>query len=413
MDIDKCTISKLVTADEMLQALDEGLAPELFEGEGVGVWEWCQKHFRDHGVGPGRQALEQQYPHFLVDTTETLSFYTSQLRRRFAYNNVMDGMRDATKLLNAGEEPLDAAAKLREALALIDDFGVSSEDVDWTKSIDARMSAYDKLKELGGIDGIRMGWESLDLCTQGMHAEELIYIVARQAVGKSWCIVIMAHHNWVNGERPILFTKEMAVHQISRRLDAKHSRLGYKRFRAGLLDTAEEMRWRNDLEKLKERQPLVVVGEGGGGVSRIVAKIKRYKATIAYIDGGYLIEDERGAKSQWERVMHVARDLKLAAKHLKIPIVVSFQFSKDASRTHGGPENIAYSDISKEADVIIGMFQTEDQRLAQRMTIRILKQREGEQIEVELTWDLERMEFAEVGEETTTLQEMQDSPMGF
>ena len=49
--------------------------------------------------------------------------------------------------------------------------------------------------------------------------------------------------------------------------------------------------------------------------------------------------------------------------------------------------------------MILGLFQDEDQRLAKRLTLRVLKQREGQRPEIECDWDMDLMKFSEVSEE--------------
>ncbi len=415
MDIERCVIAKVVREDTALaKALDENLTPELFEGPSKAVWLWCLEHFRNYNASPGEQALRQAHPEFdLSPSTETIGYYAEQLRNKYKYNRAMEAMKDAAKVLKKNEEPDTAIEHLRSAIRDVDDIAQSTADIDWTKRGEDRISAYENLKEAKGVDGIPTPFPTLNDATQGLHAEELMFVVARQGVGKTWLLVLMAHHNWLHGFSPLLFSKEMSAAQITRRLDAAHSRLPYQDLRSGKLGTDHEVRWREDVQELKQNHSFIVVGEESGGVSHVAAKIERYRPSIVFIDGMYLMDDERGGDSGWMRITHVARDLKKLAKRAKIPIVVTMQFNRDASPTSGDVQNIAYADVAKDADLILGMYQSEDQRLGNQMHVKLLKQREGERCEFDLEWNMETMVFQEIGESSTTLEELEDEPVRF
>ena len=414
MDIEQALISRVVHADEMGKAIDENLSARLFDGPSREVWEWCIEHYRTHGVSPGSDALSQAHPSYeLMPTTETVSYYASQLRHKFAYNTALEHMREAGQILAENGDPMDAVEIMREAVQQVDDLGSATADVDWAYTVDERFQKYRDLADAKGIDGIESGFPTLDLSTQGFHPEELVFIVARQGVGKTWLEVVMAHHNWMTGHKPILFSKEMSSFQIARRLDSRNFKLPYQELRSGKLDFHTESRWKEEMDKIRGERPFYIIGEEGGGVSLVAAKIERYKPDIVYIDGMYLMEDDRRGDSSWQRITNVARDLKRLAKRAQIPIVVSMQFNRSASDSRGDASQIAYADVAKEADLILGMFQTEDQRLNRIMELRILKQREGERGTISLVWDMENMDFTEIGNQTSSLTEAEDEPVSF
>ena len=134
-------------------------------------------------------------------------------------------------------------------------------------------------------------------------------------------------------------------------------------------------------------------------MSQVAAKIERYKPDIVYIDGMYLMDDDQRARDNWLKIGNISRDLKKLAKRTLTPILATVQFNRQADNSKGDASNIAYGDIAKDADVILGLFQDEDQFLAKRMTLKVLKQREGQRPEIELDWDLNNMKFSEVSEQ--------------
>ena len=111
------------------------------------------------------------------------------------------------------------------------------------------------------------------------------------------------------------------------------------------------------------------------------------------------MDDDQRARDNWLKIGNISRDLKKLAKRVQRPIIATVQFNRQADNSKGDASNIAYGDIAKDADVILGLFQDEDQRLDQRMTLKVLKQREGQRPEIELDWDMANMKFEEVQQE--------------
>ena len=287
---------------------------------------------------------------------------------------------------------------MRDALRRIEDSASNESDLDWNANAHTRYQEYLTMRSGDGIDGYRTPFKTLDEATQGFHNGEFVLIAARQGVGKTWLSNIMAHENLKEGLRVLYFTKEMPSRQVARRFDALAFSLPYPDLRRGSLETHVQMRWEKNSLQLPLGGSLIIAGEESGGVSQVAAKIERHKPHIVYIDGMYLMEDDQRAKESWQRIGNISRDLKRLAKRVNLPIIATVQLNRSADNTKGDAANIAMGDIAKDADVILGLFQDEDQRVAKRMTLRVLKQREGDRPEIECDWDMSEMRFGEIGD---------------
>jgi replicative DNA helicase len=392
------------------KAIDLQVKPELFSkhGRGRDVWEWLISFYRDYGTTPSRDALTKAHPHLDLEVGggDPLPYLIRQLRDRHIHNLLHAGITDVAKAMKK-KDPQEALAAWRQTLLEADQDATVSRDVDWTKRPEDRWEKYKKLQEVKGIDGLPTPWETLNMHTQGIHDEELWMIVARSSVGKTWAEVIMAHHIWAMGKSPLLISKEMSVYQILRRLDARHFRLAHQSLRAGHLGTYAEEEWQQGMDVLKEMHPFWVSGDDeASGVSGVSAKIDMYHPDICLVDGGDFLVDDRRGESDWQRMENVARDLKKVARRAGIPVVCTFQFNKKASNTRGGMANIARADIAKDADVILGVFQSEDQRELKEDEKEIIKQREGLRgVRFTCRSDFELMEFYEVDQEGRAREE--------
>ena len=154
------------------------------------------------------------------------------------------------------------------------------------------------------------------------------------------------------------------------------------------------MRWEERLKELETKQQMWIIGdEDGMGVTSIAAKIQRYRPSIVYIDGGYLLDDDRRAKEGWEKFKNICHDLKKLALREKIPIVMSHQFTKEGKGLDGDADTLKYGDVQMWFDLIIGIYQDEALRNNKEMLFKINKHREGAKIEWVSDWDLDAMKF--------------------
>jgi len=400
MDIEKKLLDKLFDNPTLYpDVIDAAVSVDMFEGDYKDVWEYALKHMKAHGVGPTEDAIKVQFPTYNWDfpSPEPISFFIELLKKKYAFNLTLVGIQSAYEELNKREVDL-AVDHLREALRRIEDATSSEVDLDWGATAEDRYTNYLEVQSLKGIDGYQTPFPTLDEATQGFHDGEFILVAARQGVGKTWLSNILAHHNVGQGLRVLYFTKEMPSKQIARRFDALKFNLPYQELRSGQLNSFREAEWR---EKVKEGLPggqLMIVGEESGGVSHVAAKIERYHPDIVYIDGMYLMDDDQRARDNWLKISNISRDLKKLAKRVQKPIIATVQLNRQADNSKGDSSNIAGSDIARDADVILGLFQDEDQRLSSRLTLRVLKQREGQRPEIDLDWDMAHMRFGEVSE---------------
>ena len=189
----------------------------------------------------------------------------------------------------------------------------------------------------------------------------------------------------------------MPIEQIESRLDSLTFGVASDKIVRGDLDSMEESRWKNAMNETLQSESTFMVVEETGGVASDAAKLEKYGANSIWIDGAYMIPDERKGNAEWQQITNVCRDLKRLAKRTKTVIVISLQFNREATNTEGHAGNIALGDVAKEADGILGLFRSEDQKYNNRATLKVLKNRHSPECDpVELEWDLDRGIIKEV-----------------
>jgi len=394
MDFESLFLSKVLTEGCVDDALDQRLSNDFFEDH-LGAWKFILETYQEHGGVPPVELVKERFPTLDIVTTDTpLSLIIEELRKRWTHNIVAEGLKSQAKHLKA-KDPIAALESMRETLVKADKGTKSSRDVDLVEDPRKRIDAYNNLVKDGGVTGLPTPWECLNDVTQGFHPEDLIMIAGRAKTGKTFGEVVLAVYHWSKGIRPLLFSREMSVEQIVRRIDAVHAQLPYQRFRSGQLTTKEYQRWDTALTDMKGSVPFWVSGDNDrdSGVTGIASKIRRYRPQIVYIDGGYLVHDDRGAKAPWERWSNVCWDLKRLAQREQIPIVLTHQFNLQGKGSDGTAETLKYGDVEMWFDLIIGMYQSEDLKTNKEMLFKVLRQREGVDIEWVTEWDLDNMCF--------------------
>ena len=404
-DIERSLISIVVAKKDLGAALDSGVNLDLFAGEYERrVWRWIREHQVTYGETPGEDALIGQWPDFEVQrTTESIAYWADELKQKFVHNLIARFGKTAMGRLKEGD-PFGAMEAFRAAVRMADDVVVNELDLQYAEGFRDRKLDYDKRKQNGGIEGMPTPFSPLTEATGGFVAGDFVVIAADSGVGKTWLLVLIVLSLLEDGKMPLLFSKEMASEKLARRLDAAKLKLPYNELRQGRLDTVTEERWEEWIESQESAENrfgegFVIVGEESGGVSQVDAKCDRHRASAAIIDGFYLMDDERGAKAGWEAVGNVSRDLKRLAKRRKMPVIATAQLAEDGSLAY-------FKGIKRDADLVIIMSQTEDERLAGVMNFKLRKNREGEMIEWQTLWRLDTMEFTVISGEGVTVEAM-------
>ena len=398
MDFEAALISRVLSnPEDYLKVVDSKVSQELFIDHSA-LWGWISESYRDHSGLPPRELVGERFPDFeFIDSQNTpVSIFIDELKKRHVHNTIMAHQPSLIKFLK-NKDPFSALEVMTECVLKVEKETRSCRDFSFTEQINERLVQYEQAQVSGGITGIPTPWRCLNEKTQGFHEEELIMLAGRSGVGKTWIEVVLAWHNWIQGYRPLLFSKEMATWQIVRRLDAVHAKLPYNRFKAGMLTSEEYARWKRHLSELNSKPKFWIVGDDDGfmGVTGIAAKIQRYQPQIVYIDGGYLVADDRKARDGWEQFKNVCWDLKRLSLRERIPIVMTHQFSKEGKGLEGNADTLKYGDVQMWFDLIIGIYQDEALRSNKEMLFKINKHREGSNTEWVADWDLDYMKFDE------------------
>jgi len=226
-------------------------------------------------------------------------------------------------------------------------------------------------------------------------------------VHNSFAQVICALHAWDHCRAPILLvSEEMGVWKIARRWDAIRSELPYSDFLAGKLDTNVENRWRDDMVNLmtKDYPPFWVAGKTRvKTVADLELLIEETRPAAVFVDAAYFLDVGSGSEGKWERTSKIVDQLQDIPQKKHIPIVASWQFNrhmKGGEDVDSDPlENVGFAfEVAQACDGAIGMFRSREYREENKMLMRLLAVREGQDMLPLVThWDFGNMNFKEIG----------------
>lgn len=181
------------------------------------------------------------------------------------------------------------------------------------------------------------------------------------------------------------------------RIEALWNGFSYTAFKKGRLDVKEMKQYEKYLtemeEKFKKGELNLIIEQIHVDVNEVSSKADMHNPDIIIVDGAYMLGEEDG-DDDWQSQIKTFRGLKKLARRIKKPILASTQ-SKDENPTL---KSISFSqNIRADADKIVGLGQTPEQRLAKEIEIVNLKNREGVSNGKILTnWDFDEMDYSTI-----------------
>lgn len=231
-------------------------------------------------------------------------------------------------------------------------------------------------------------YQDLERILPGARPGQLIVIGARPSIGKSLVSLDLARAAAVRLRMPtLMFSMEMTHDEIMYRLLAAEATVNLERFNKHELTGDDWSR----ISKVQERifaAPLAIDDASKCTVARIRARIRgmarKDPARLIIVDYLGLMETGR-AETRERAIADITRDLKNAAKELKVPIVLLSQLNRQSE--HRPDKKPAISDlresgaIEQDADVIILLhredFYDKESPRAGELDLLVLKNRNG------------------------------------
>jgi replicative DNA helicase len=259
------------------------------------------------------------------------------------------------------------------------------------EDVDKRIKTYETRKEKGAISGIPFGWKRLDEYTGGHYKQDLTVVFSRTGGGKSRAMHNFAYNATTAGYKTMFVTIEMSGEEICRLYDSRLCKLHYDKIKKGKLTEEEEEKWKSILKLMEVNQKkkgfYVVDIPQGCTVSTIEQEIddfeRRYgKLDCVVVDYILLMQPMKKTKNRNDDVGMIAMNLKALARLRDVSVITATQANREALKIEDGSqigtEHIGVSDqIAQQANVVLYLYRTPEDRLKNTLKVNIVKYRDG------------------------------------
>lgn len=218
----------------------------------------------------------------------------------------------------------------------------------------------------GDVTGLSTGFNEIDKRTSGLHANELIIIAARPAMGKTAFAVNLATNVAIRNNKTVaLFNMEMSAEQLVTRMMAAEGQISQNKLRTGNL-------MKNDWKQLDEAvtrladTKIYIDDTPGMTIAEIRAKCRRLASTdgnlgLVIIDYLQLISGSaRYAGNRQQEIAEISRALKTLAMELEIPIVALAQLSRGVEQREDKRPLLSdlreSGSIEQDADIVAFLY---------------------------------------------------------
>ena len=200
------------------------------------------------------------------------------------------------------------------------------------------VSDYMERKLKGLVDGVKTGFTELDKLIGGLHPNELIILAARTGMGKTALALNIADNVAAGGQTVLFVSLEMAKIELATRLICSRTRLNSYRIRHNNLST-EEYRLFLDTANELGSIPMYIDDTPSRSIVEIAAVARRLKRQqdlqLLIVDYIGLIRPENPNEMRQEQVAKIARQLKLLARELHIPVLCLAQVNRESEKGKG------------------------------------------------------------------------------
>ena len=407
MQRERSLICRVLYTGRMRQAVRAGVLPEHFHRYRT-EWEYLLTQYNRHSEVPTPEVFCERFVEFQYKKPRS-----KNVKIRPAVEAVIEN-HTAIRLAKALEQTgnlLDEkpAIELLEAhIKELQDIyrgQASEETVDIIEDVEADIAEFERLRAANESDELHAfiptPWPTVNNIWGGWREGELIAILARPNIGKSWTAIQAGAYAAVKGYRPFVAPLEMKRFDVAMRIHTlasfyaeraknkgkkKNERLtlpaildhdGVRQLMAGReiftnqalsmghnsIDAEAYREFAMSLKKLMPKGivlPDLKTRSSAYTMQRFLADLERSEADIGVLDYLTLLEDSPGRNGQaWEMWNDVTAKLKMAAERMGIPIVICIQANRSGALSKT-PEisDIGFADgIGMNCDRIISLSQ--------------------------------------------------------
>ena len=372
------------------------LDASVFKGDEADLFDFIRKHAMGYGSLPKRKTIKKWATEnaCTIPSKEAIDespkYYLDQIETRNLKLGLKGAMMDAEKLRLS--DPGLSLDNLTSNVIKLNQRATRKQLLNFAEGGDKLVHEEFIKTQLNADTGLKFGWPTFDKMSGGLSGGDVVSIVGRPGMGKTYMELHAMLHAWGQGLTTLFVSMEMKVTPIAQRLAAMYTNTSIAELKSAQVATKKYAGMRSILGGMSGQQGMWVAD---GALSAKVADVQmlcaQLQPDVLFIDGAYLLRCENPRLQRHDRINTNVEDIKMMlAEQLNIPVVQSFQFNREMtgkSVEDVGLENIAGSDaIGQLSSVVLGLFEEDSIETAVQRKIRVLKGRNGEQGEFNINW---------------------------
>jgi replicative DNA helicase len=379
-------LSYIIKNGKLNEAIEWGLTADDFtDGISKKMFDHMLTMRRDpsfKGAQMGVNSIKTLYPafNFCDDDTMSVEAYCINVRKERLLQ-INAGV--AQDLSNTKDDPVITASRCLSTLqtrVLSVGYG-QQNDVSFASALDRGIIDHDLRQSGKDMSVAKWPWEPFNTASGGLEKDDYICFYGRPKSKKSWVLAEFIADIYRQGKTPLVYTKEMTADNIFKRVGACLEHLPYQDFRLGRLSDEERQRLTkllnvaNDLRRWG-KDMICLDGKdtsSGDTIEWLTSKVQKYKPDVVFIDGLYLMSDNRGGKGQKDnfRVQNISRAAREMVLMTGTPLVATMQATRTAAAHKGANlDEIAYSDaIGQDVTAAIRVINEDFEEELPRITM--------------------------------------------
>jgi replicative DNA helicase len=421
VNIEACLIAKVIEDDAILDVLDARVTTEFFTDPDQGkIWMWMCDHFGKYGRTPDSVSLKLNYPTYrLVTAKQPLNYYVDAVRDARRAELTQTGVLTAINCIEALDTE-GAINAISNALRLVHTEVSSLKNESLNREMEKRLEFWHELtKSPGKLRGLSTGYSAIDKATRGIQPEQFVVLIGTQKSYKSALLMDIAIHVNDYHDVPVLLIGfEMSAEEQHARHDGFRSGVSPSRLMDGQM-TKKDYRLLSKMARDAEECAEFVMSTDISAtttVSGIRALMERVAPTVVFIDGMYMMEDERGEPNgSSQAYTNISRDLKRLAQATKIPIVGTTQALESKINKRRGLTSFAAGYTSawgQDCNTMLGVQRNEDDHTVAELIVLLSRSGPLAKCRVQVDWDAGTIAELEVWDDDREADDEQENATG-
>jgi len=326
-----------------------------------------------------------------VSSTATAGWYADRVRDTARIRRVQEAA-DRIALTAATGDLDDVESLVQTARGALDE-AVTTRGAGNIRWYDDILAESFTRWETPDDEALPTGWVEVDdTLNGGLRPGHLMVIGARPAVGKTAAATVLVRHIAQTGAAALFASLEMSENELADRVTSAAAGVLSNHLTKRKLDETD---WRR-LERFVQGRsawPIAIDDRPHQSVAQIASRARDvarspHGLSVIVVDYLQLVTPRDVKASRQEQVGGVARDLKLLAKDLRVPVVALAQVNR-ASQQRGDGRPVMSDlresgDIETSADEIVLLHRDDDQPAD--IELNVVKNRHGGTGRVVLEW---------------------------